>query len=103
MTDSVTIENLTIDDVNYIVADLPEEVQGAVQKYEDWRDRFAVAQDEVALVGAALRDLGAQIVAAIRQTEAAASEEEVLEDDLRTDEEPVASRADTLVVEDEAE
>ena len=101
MTDSVNIENLTIDDVNYIVADLPEEVQGAVQKYEDWRDRFAVAQDEVQLVGAALRDLGAQIVAAVRQTEVA--EEEVLEDDLRSDEEPVASRTDTLVVEDEAE
>lgn len=69
MTDAVTIENLTIDEVTYIVGDLSDDIQQAVRKYEEWRDRFTVAQDEVALVGAALRDLGAQIVAAVRSEE----------------------------------
>lgn len=101
MNDQVSIENLTIDDVNYIVADLPEELQGAVRKYEEWRDRFAVAQDEVALVGAALRDLGAQIVAAVRQNEeqeaaaAAAAEDAAAEAAV-----DAAPAGETLVVED---
>ncbi len=69
MTDSVAIEQLTIDDVNFSVADLPEELQAAVRKYEEWRDRYALAQDEVQLVASALRDLGAQIVAGVRAVE----------------------------------
>jgi len=79
MTDQ-TIEKLTIDEVDYAVAELPEEIQGAVTKYEEWRERQLVATDEVQLVSAALRDLGAQIVAAIRVNEeqqaAAAAEAE---------------------------
>ncbi len=102
MTDSVTIENLTIDDVTYVVGDLSDDIQQAVSKYEEWRDRFAVAQDEVALVGAALRDLGAQIVAAVRNEEEqkAAAEAEAVEEVEETPE-PVAS--DTLVVDDASE
>jgi hypothetical protein len=93
MNDQVSIENLTIDDVNYVVGDLPEDVQLAVRKYEEWRERFALAQDEVNLVGAALRDLGAQIVAAVRANDEqqAANVEEVAEE---------APVAETLVVED---
>ena len=68
MTDQ-TIEKLTIDEVDFVVADLPEEIQGAVRKYEEWRERQLIATDEVQLVSAALRDLGAQIVAAIRVNE----------------------------------
>jgi len=68
MTDQ-TIEKLTIDEVDYVVAELPEEIQGAVRKYEEWRERQLIATDEVQLVSAALRDLGAQIVAAIRVNE----------------------------------
>ena len=79
MTDQ-TIEKLTIDEVDYVVAELPEEIQGAVGKYEEWRERQLIATDEVQLVSAALRDLGAQIVAAIRVNEeqkaAAAAEAE---------------------------
>lgn len=107
MTDQVTIENLTIDDVNYIVDDLPDDVQQAVRKYEEWRDRFALAQDEVALVGAALRDLGAQIVAAVRATDEKAAEE-VAEAtaEINTEEAPVVEEVvaaeSTLVVDDEA-
>ena len=111
MTDQVTIENLTIDDVNYIVDDLPDDVQQAVRKYEEWRDRFALAQDEVSLVGAALRDLGAQIVAAVRATDEKAAEEaaeaaaeEVAEDaaEINTEVEEVVAAESTLVVDDEA-
>ncbi len=68
MTDQ-TIEKLTIDEVDFVVAELPEEIQGAVRKYEEWRERQLIATDEVQLVSAALRDLGAQIVAAIRVNE----------------------------------
>lgn len=68
MTDQ-TIEKLTIDEVDYVVAELPEEIQSAVKKYEEWRERQLIATDEVQLVSAALRDLGAQIVAAIRVNE----------------------------------
>ncbi len=89
-----TIENLDIDGVSYSVADLPEDVQAAVSKYEDWRERFAMAQDEAALVGSALRDLGAQIVAAIRANEAATEAAEEVE--------APAEESNTLVVEDDA-
>ncbi len=68
MTDQ-TIEKLTIDEVDFVVAELPGEIQGAVRKYEEWRERQLIATDEVQLVSAALRDLGAQIVAAIRVNE----------------------------------
>jgi hypothetical protein len=110
MTD-VPIENLTIDETTYVVGDLPEDVQQAVRKYEEWRDRFAVAQDEVALVGAALRDLGAQIVGAIRAAEAAeaataevdlpveAAANEVAEEPSEEVSEPVVE-GETLVVDD---
>ena len=104
MNDQVTIENLEIDGVNYLVAEQPDDIQAAVRKYEEWRERFALAQDEAALVGSALRDLGAQIVAAIRANEeaeaAAAAEAEVSE----VPETPVAETpvvdGDTLVVDD---
>lgn len=96
MTDQVSIENLTIDDVNYVVGDLPDEIQVAVRKYEEWRDRFAIAQDEVNLVGAALRDLGAQIVAAIKQAEEQEAAAEVAE----VAETPDAPAGETLVVDD---
>ncbi len=78
MTDPVTIENLSIDEVNYVVGELSDNIQQAVRKYEEWRDRFSVAQDEVQLVGAALRDLGTQIVTAIRveEEQRAAAEEQ---------------------------
>ena len=69
MTDSVPIEQLTIDEVNFVVADLPDQIQAAVRKYEEWRDRYVLAQDEVQLVASALRDLGAQIVAGVRAAE----------------------------------
>ena len=122
MTDSVTIENLTIDDVTYVVGDLSDDIQQAVRKYEEWRDRFAVAQDEVALVGAALRDLGAQIVAAVRNeeeqkaAEAVAEVEAVVTEDtpepvvtedtpelVVTEDTPEPVASDTLVVDDAAE
>ena len=77
MTDSVPIEQLTIDEVNFVVADLPQEIQGAVRKYEEWRDRYVLAQDEVQLVASALRDLGAQIVNGVRQAEQQTAEAEV--------------------------
>lgn len=104
MTDQVSIENLTIDDVNYVVADLPEEIQAAVRKYEEWRDRFAVAQDEVALVGAALRDLGAQIVAAVRQSEEqeAAAAAETAVDEVPANPANEAPVGETLIVSDDA-
>ena len=73
MTDQTTIENLDIDGVTYIVDEQPEEIQRAVRKYEEWRERFALAQDEVNLVGAALRDLGSQLVGAIKANEAQAA------------------------------
>jgi hypothetical protein len=101
MNDQVSIENLTIDDVNYVVADLPEELQGAVRKYEEWRDRFAVAQDEVALVGAALRDLGAQIVAAVRQNEEQEAAAAAAAAETAVEEVPAAATGgETLVVDD---
>lgn len=98
MTDPVAIEHLTIDDVTFVVAELPEEIQAAVRKYEDWRDRYTVAQDELQLVSAALRDLGAQIVASVRNFEnqkaAAEATTEVAEE---------APVAETLVIDDAAE
>ena len=106
MTEQVSIENLTIDDVNYVVADLPEEIQAAVAKYEEWRDRFAVAQDEVNLVGAALRDLGAQIVAAVRQNEEQQAAADFAAEETAVDEVPanpaneVPVAGETLVVDD---
>ena len=80
MTDPVAIEQLTIDDVTFVVSELPEEIQAAVRKYEEWRDRYAVAQDELQLVSAALRDLGAQIVAGVRQFEEQKAAEEAPEE-----------------------
>ena len=84
MIEPTTIEKLTIDEVDYVVAELPEEIQVAVRKYEEWRERQVIATDEVQLVSSALRDLGAQIVAAIRvneeqQAAAAAAEAEKIE------------------------
>ena len=75
------IEQLTIDEVTFQVADLPEEIQKLVAKYEDWRDRLTVAQDEALLVASALRDLGANIVGAIKQHEAQAAAEAAEADD----------------------
>ena len=102
MTDLGSIDNLTIDGVNYVVAEQSDEIQLAVRKYEDWRDRLAVAQDEVTLVGAALRDLGAQIVAAIRAEEERAEQQRAAEAVAGDDGEPEiqADPADTLVVDD---
>jgi len=106
MTDSVTIENLTIDEVTYVVGDLSDDIQQAVRKYEEWRDRFTMAQDEVSLVGAALRDLGAQIVAAVRNEEeakAAAEAVQEVEEAVVVEETPEPVASDTLVVDDAAE
>lgn len=74
------IEQLTIDEVTFQVADLPEEIQKLVAKYEDWRDRLTVAQDEALIVASALRDLGANIVGAIKQQEAQAAEAAAADD-----------------------
>lgn len=98
------IENITIDDVTYAVSELPEPVQQAVQKYEEWRERYALAQDEVQLVGSALRDLGANIVAGVRQsleeTAAPAEPATAPESPTAASVEAPASN-DTLVVEDD--
>lgn len=113
MTDSVTIEQLTIDDVTFSVTDLPEQIQAAVQKYEEWRDRYALAQDEVQLIASALRDLGAQIVAGVRAAEQEKADAEVAEVEAEAAveapvEAPVAVEApvvapETLVVDDATE
>lgn len=65
------IEQLTIDGTTFQVADLPGEIQQLVTKYEEWRERLVIAQDEALLVASALRDLGSNIVNSIKQNEAA--------------------------------
>lgn len=67
----MAIEQLTIDGVQYVVAELPQNLQDAVNKYDDWRTRLNLAQDEVALVTAGLQSLGGSIVNAIRELNAA--------------------------------
>ena len=107
MTQSQPIDNLSIDGVNYVVDELPEDVQVAIQKYEDWRERFAVAQDEVQMVSAALRDLANQIVRAVQELEANAAQTkanettEEVQAEITETEKPVEKPAapnDTLVV-----
>lgn len=98
MTDSTTIENLDIDGTTYVVAEQSEDIQAAVRKYEEWRDRFVVAQDEAALVNSALRDLGAQIVAAIKNNEAQEAVDPA--DTVNVEDPQVPEVTDTLVVDD---
>ena len=76
-TEFQPIEQLTVDGEQYAVDDLPEGIQAGVRKYDDWRERQAVAQDELNLVSAALNSLSAQIVNAVRewQTEDEKAEE----------------------------
>lgn len=72
--DPNNVEKITVDQEEFVVADLPEGIQGAVSKYNDWRKRAVDAQDELNLVSAALRDLGGNIVTAIREVKAADAE-----------------------------
>ena len=72
--DPKNVEKITVDDEEFVVADLPEGIQGAVQKYNQWRQRAVEAQDELNLVSAALRDLGSNIVTAIREVKSADAE-----------------------------
>jgi len=65
------IENITVDGAEYAIADLPEGVQTAVATYGDWQRRAAEAQSEVNILQAALRDLGSNIVQAVREVKAA--------------------------------
>ena len=111
MTEEIkAIEQLTIDDTTFIVADLPEEIQQLVKKYEDWRDRLVVAQDEVVLVQSALQTLGQSVVGSIQQFEAAKAEaaEKAAADaaaEAAKAAEPVvieAAAADVLVIDDDA-
>ena len=67
----MAIEQVTIDHTQYVVAELPQNLQNAVKKYEDWNERLALAQDEVTLVQAGLQQLGSSIVTAIRELNAA--------------------------------
>ena len=112
MTESIPIDQITIDEETFSVTELPEEIQAAVRKYEEWRDRYVIAQDEVQLVASALRDLGSQIVAGVRQVEeqkAAAEAEAAAEavtvakatiESTELPEAPVVPVGETLVVED---
>jgi hypothetical protein len=107
MTELAPIEHLTIDETTYRVADLPTEVQAAVKKYEEWRERYVLAQDEVQLVSAALRDLGSQLVAAVRATEQRAAVEAKVNVEVPGPSEQDSAPSpvvpgDTLVVEDAA-
>jgi hypothetical protein len=68
---SEPIEQITIDNVQYVVAELPPNVQAGVKKYEDWRARLLIARDEVQLVEAGLQVLGNNLVQAIRELNAA--------------------------------
>ena len=100
MTEVVPIEQLTIDDVTFVVADLPEEIQALVRKYEDWRDRYTVAEDELMLVSSALRDLGANIVGGVKAFEEAKAAAAV-EAEAAAEEAPAPEAAETLVVDGE--
>jgi len=72
--DPKNVEKITVDGEEFVVADLPEGIQGAVQKYNQWRQKAVDAQDDLNLVSAALRDLGANIVTAIREVKSADAE-----------------------------
>lgn len=103
MTDVDAIEQLTIDDTTFIVADLPAEIQQLVKKYEDWRDRLVVAQDEVILVQSALQTLGQSVVGSIQQFETAKAEAEAAaKEEAVESKEEEAPVADVLVIEDDA-
>ncbi len=72
--DPKNVEKITVDGEEFVVADLPEGIQGAVQKYNQWRQKAVDAQDDLNLVSATLRDLGANIVTAIREVKSADAE-----------------------------
>lgn len=71
MTEENALERLTVDGEEFVVADLPEGIQNAVATYRRWQATAAQKQDELNVYQSALRDLGAQVVNAVREVKTA--------------------------------
>lgn len=65
------VQKITVDGQEFVVSELPEGIQGAVATYGRWQAKAQEAQEELNIVSAALRDLGANIVNAVREVAAA--------------------------------
>lgn len=67
MSKVTDIEILNIDDTQYEVAKLPEEVRDLVDIYNDWNRKEAVVHDELTRFQAAKDTLSRQIVSKVRE------------------------------------
>lgn len=65
-----------VDDVAYVVDELPDQVRQLIATYDVWLNDRAVAQKEFTQLDAAVRHLAVQIQTAIRQSVAAEEQAE---------------------------
>lgn len=80
-------ETVTIDEVTYSVATLPDEIKSLVEVYDEIRKDHENAKVELIKCQTSLRELGNQIAAAIQkhvQEQTAASSDDDDEDDSRS-------------------
>lgn len=94
--EQTTVDNITVDGKEYVVAELPDAIQKAITKYNGWNVLAQERQEALEIIAGALRDLGGQIVGAVREVaaaDAAAAAEAAAAEAVVEEETPVAEEA----------
>ena len=92
MSKVTDIEILNIDNTQYEVAKLPEEVRDLVDIYNNWNRKEAEVHDELTRFQAAKDTLSRQIVAKVRELVVDAEQPEQEEENTPVDEEVVSDK-----------